>query len=97
MSALRFSSCSSLFLQGKKQNISLNYWIIMEVLKLIIAINYAIKPIPVSLPGKSHGQRNLVDCSPWGRKESGMTERLTHRVEVTNRVKGLDLVDGVPE
>ena len=23
-------------------------------------------------------QRSLVGCSPWGRKESGMTERLTH-------------------
>ena len=22
---------------------------------------------PVLLPGKSHGQRSLVDCSPWGR------------------------------
>jgi len=42
MSALKFSSCSSLFLQGKKQNISLNFWIIMEVLKLITAIDYAI-------------------------------------------------------
>ena len=36
------------------------------------------QPTPASLPGKSHGQRNLVDCSPWGRKESGTTERLTH-------------------
>ena len=35
------------------------------------------QPTPVSLPGKSHGQRSLVSCSPWGRKESGMTERLT--------------------
>ena len=33
---------------------------------------------PVSLPGKSHGQRSLVGCSPWGRKESDMTEQLTH-------------------
>ena len=24
-------------------------------------------PTPVFLPGKSHGQRSLVDCSPWGR------------------------------
>ena len=32
---------------------------------------------PVSLPGKSHGQRSLEGCSPWGRKESGTTERLT--------------------
>ena len=24
-------------------------------------------PIPVLLPGKSHGRRSLVGCSPWGR------------------------------
>ena len=24
-------------------------------------------PTPVLLPGKSHGQRRLVGCSPWGR------------------------------
>ena len=29
---------------------------------------------------KSHGQRSLVGCSPWGCKESGMTEQLTHYV-----------------
>ena len=33
-------------------------------------------PTPVLLPGKSHGQRNLVGCSPWGREESDKTERL---------------------
>ena len=32
---------------------------------------------PVSLPGKSHGERSLVGCSPWGHKELGTTERLT--------------------
>ena len=32
---------------------------------------------PVFLPGKSHGQRNLVGYSPWGRKESDTTERLS--------------------
>ena len=35
------------------------------------------QPTPVSLPGKCHGQRSLVDCSPWGCKESGTTEQLT--------------------
>ena len=34
------------------------------------------QPTPVSLPGKSHGQRSHVGCSPWGRKESGATEQL---------------------
>ena len=33
-------------------------------------------PIPARLPGKSHGRRSLVGCSPWGRKESDTTERL---------------------
>ena len=33
-------------------------------------------PTPVLLPGKSHGRRSLVGCSPWGREELGMTERL---------------------
>ena len=30
----------------------------------------------VFLPGKSHGQRNLVGYGPWGLKESDMTEGL---------------------
>ena len=34
------------------------------------------QPSPVLLPGKFRGQRNLVGCSPCGRKELDMTERL---------------------
>ena len=34
------------------------------------------RSIPVLLPGKSHGQRSLVDYSPWGPKESNTTEQL---------------------
>ena len=34
------------------------------------------QPTPVLLPGESHGWRSLVGCSPWGRKESDMTEHL---------------------
>ena len=34
------------------------------------------QPTPVLLPGKSHGQRSLIGYSPWGHKESDMTERL---------------------
>ena len=33
-------------------------------------------PTPLLLPGKSHAQRSLVGYSPWGLKESDMTERL---------------------
>ena len=36
----------------------------------------AMAPTPVLLPGKSHGWRSLVGCSPWGHEESDMTERL---------------------
>ena len=36
------------------------------------------QPTPVSLPGKSHGQRNLVDFSPWGRKESTRLSNFTY-------------------
>ena len=32
-------------------------------------------PTPVFLPGEFHGQRSLVSYSPWGCKESDMTER----------------------
>ena len=34
------------------------------------------QPTPVLLPGKSHGLRSLVGCSPWGYEESDMTEQL---------------------
>ena len=32
------------------------------------------QPTPVLLPGKFHGQRSLIGYSPWGCKESDMTE-----------------------
>ena len=36
-------------------------------------------PTPVFFPGESPGQRGLVGYSPWRRKESDMTERLSTR------------------
>ena len=33
-------------------------------------------PTPLLLPGKSHGWRSLVGCSPWGLEESDTTEWL---------------------
>ena len=33
-------------------------------------------PTPVLLPGKSHGWRSLVGCSPWGHEELDTPERL---------------------
>ena len=32
------------------------------------------QPTPVFLPGEPHGQRSLVGYSPWGHKESDVTE-----------------------
>ena len=34
------------------------------------------QPIPVFLPGESHGWSSLIGYSPWGCKESDMTERV---------------------
>ena len=34
------------------------------------------QPTPVLLPGKSHGQRSLGGCSPWGCQELDTTEWL---------------------
>ena len=38
------------------------------------------QPTPVFLLGKSHGQKSLVDCSPWGCKSSehNLVTNLTH-------------------
>ena len=35
------------------------------------------QPVPVFLPGKFHGQRNIVGYSPWGRNELDTTERVS--------------------
>ena len=36
------------------------------------------QPIPVFLPGESHGQRSLEGYIPWGHKESDMTKMTEH-------------------
>ena len=40
------------------------------------------QPTPAFLPGKSHGQRSLAGYSPWGLKESDMTERLSTHTHI---------------
>ena len=35
------------------------------------------QPFPVFLPGKSHGQRSLVEYSPWSCRELDTTEQLS--------------------
>ena len=65
-------------------------------------------PTPVLLPGKSHGWRSLVGCSPWGCWESDMTERLhfhfhalekemaTHSSALAWRIPGTGKPGGLP-
>ena len=67
------------------------------------------RPTPVLLPGKSHGQRSLVGCSPWGPKESDMTdftlifhfhalekEMATHSSVLAWRIPGTGEPGGLP-
>ena len=53
--------------------ISCIYIYISYIYRLLRSINI---PTPVLLPGKSHGRRSLMGCSPWGCKESDTTEQL---------------------
>ena len=65
-------------------------------------------PTPVLLPGKSHGRRSLIGCSPWGHWESDMTERLhfhfhalekemaTHSSVLAWRIPGTGEPSGLP-
>ena len=38
------------------------------------------QPTPVFLPGKFHGQRSLMGCSPWGCKELDTIEQLSAHI-----------------
>ena len=61
----------------------LSFWFMLhseglELYTHYLTVEKEMQPTPVSLPGKSHGQRSLECYSPWGHKELDMTERLTH-------------------
>ena len=43
--------------------------------------NLSWQPTLVFLPGLSHEQRNLANCSPWDGKELDMTERLSTYIQ----------------
>ena len=55
---------------------SLKLWQLPFFLELYKVWRRQWHPTPVLLPGKSHGQRSLVGCSPWGCWGSDTTERL---------------------
>ena len=44
-------------------------------------------PTPVFLPGKYHGQRNLLGYSPRGYKDSDTTEPVTHVIRYAKNIK----------
>ena len=46
-------------------------FVVVHTIKSFGIVNKA-----VLLPGKSHGRRSLVGCSPWGHKELDTTEQL---------------------
>ena len=69
------------YLVSSKVRVILKYtWrFLLQKMRVIISYLYWQRqrhPTPVLLPGKSHGRRSLAGCSPWGRKESDMTEQL---------------------
>ena len=61
---------------------SINFFLLIIEMQLIFDHFYDLKrrrqwhPTPVLLPGKSHGRRSLVGCSPWGHWELDMTQWL---------------------
>ena len=46
------------------------------------------QPTPVLLPGKSHGRRSLVGCSPWGCKKLDTTEQIHFHFSLSYIVEG---------
>ena len=71
-----------IILSVNSDNFTSSYLIWMPLVPYIIALvstsqwRRQWKPTPVLLPGKSHGRRSLVGCSPWGHEESDTTEWL---------------------
>ena len=61
---------------GERKGYPLQYSGLENSMDCIVHVEKAMHPTPVLLPGKSHGQRSLVGCSPWDREESDTTERL---------------------
>ena len=66
----QFCYCQGSTGQGNRSQIK------SEILPLAICRRRQWQPTPVLLPGKFHGQRSLVGCSPWGHEELDTTEQL---------------------
>ena len=53
------------------------------------------QPTPVFLPAESHGQRSLMDYSPWDRKEPDTTEWLSTALHSNNHSKLTTVTDNL--
>ena len=74
-------STSNIICQKQCYLYQISYHILFQLIFFFVPICHCTQrrqwhPTPVLLPGKSHGQRSLVGCSPWGHKEQDTTERL---------------------
>ena len=73
----------------------LHKWKVLQNSKIKEAFTcFQWQPTPVSLPGKSHGQRSLVGYSPWSHKESDTTEwphflSFPLRLKKKKKIKGM--------
>ena len=71
------TSLLSLALAGRFFTTSITWEVPLTLRWLSLPWRRAWPPTSVFLPGESHGHRSLVGYSPWGHKESNMTEQLT--------------------
>ena len=116
---LHFNKCGNfrLFLELDYDNICiktnecyLNWNIVINRSYLYIYRRRQWQPTPVLLPGKSHGRRSLVGCSPWEAKSltrlSDFTfsfhflalekEMETHSSVLAWRIPGMEEPGGLP-
>ena len=59
-----------------------NTWYFL-IWAILVGMRRQWHPTPVLLPGKPHGRRSLVGCSPWGLEESDTIEWLHFHFSVS--------------
>ena len=67
LNLLTHSPLSWLFERRKKKSQDIHKW--YYIFPDLFSQKRQSHPTPVLLPRKSHGQRSLVGCSPWGHEE----------------------------
>ena len=77
------SNCQCLLDHWKMKRVPEKHLFLLYGLRLSLWWRRQWHPTPVLLPGKSHGWRSLVGCTPWGRWGSDMTEWLHFRFSLS--------------